>query len=380
MKCSLAALAVILAFCPLAWGQTAAKKAAKKDDLFGKTSGTPELVSRPLGKERLALDDAEKIFVTPLDLPAEQVLDTIVYGKDGQHAFLATKDGVLHKVSVPELVEVARLEIGSCGALGLSRAGVVAVIEAPPALVVIDETSLKVKKRIPVAGATYVTCAPANNLAIACANRERSETVYIVDTGRGTAVARTAHQVTAARAAASARRTTTFSDFGYPTLTPDGKHLVVCSSEGLHRLAVKGTNLALEESGPRIGQNPQGIELSIDGRYVALPSGGGNSAAPGHPEVGYGTYIYALGNLQSPKIGIKSGAYPRELSLDPFAKLIYAQNHEHQLLVIDTAGVEQGKYKLDPQGGDVREFALHPEGRQMLVLMERALVWVEIEE
>jgi DNA-binding beta-propeller fold protein YncE len=236
-----------------------------------------------------------------------------------------------------------------------------------------------VKKRIPVAGATYVTCAPVNNLAIACANRERSEVLYIVDTGRGTAVARTARQLTVAKAPGP-RRVARVSDFGYPTLTPDGKHLVVCSSESLHRIAVKGTNLAVEESGPRIGQNPQGIDLSIDGRYVALPSGGGNSAAPGHPEVGYGTYIYALDNLQSPKIGIKSGAYPRELSLDPFAKLIYAQNHDHQLLVIDTAGVEQGKYQLDPRGGGVRQFALHPAGRQMFVLMERALVWVEIEE
>jgi hypothetical protein len=123
MRLSLVALVAIVALSPLAWGQTAATKAAKKDDLFGTKSGTPEEVSRPLGKERKAVDDAGKVFATPLDLPAEQVLDTIVYAKDGKHAFLATNDGVLHKVSVPELVEVARLEIGSCGAIGLSRPG-----------------------------------------------------------------------------------------------------------------------------------------------------------------------------------------------------------------------------------------------------------------
>jgi len=93
----------------------------------------------------------------------------------------------------------------------------------------------------------------------------------------------------------------------FPSMSPDGKHLFVCSSERLHRFVIKGTSLMWEESGPRIGQNPQGIEVSIDSKYVALPSGGGNYAEVGHPNVGYGTYIYSVEDLKLPRIGIKTG-------------------------------------------------------------------------
>jgi hypothetical protein len=352
---------------------------ADDDPLFGKVSATPKTMNESLGGTRKLVEGSDDIFMTPLNLQPEKLLKTVVYSGDGKHAYLATTDGILRKVTVPELVEVARLEVGNCGALAMSKAGLVAALSATQRLLLLDKDSLAIKSQIRVSGPTWVTASPQTNIAFVCSGG-RSRSLTIVDLGRGAVVSQVEAGSLGKPAVASSKPggSLPLSDFSFPTLTPDGKYLFVCSWESLHRIAVKGTSLTLEETGPRIGQNAQGMEISIDSKYVALPSGGGNYSVEGHPPVGYGTYIYSVADLQSPRIGIKTGAYPRVIALDPVAKLIYAQNHDTQLIVLNTAGVEEGKYNLLPGRNDSLEFALHPAGKKMFVILENGVLWVEL--
>jgi hypothetical protein len=114
--------------------------------------------------------------------------------------------------------------------------------------------------------------------------------------------------------------------------------------------------------------------VSSDSKYVCLPSGGGN-----YGTAGYCTFIYSVSDLTRPQITIGSGAYPRQVGFDPKAGLVYAQNHEKQLLIFDPLGVRLKEFTLGPTG-DVKQFLVHPDGRKVLILTDKKLYYVQIGE
>jgi hypothetical protein len=63
------------------------------------------------------------------------------------------------------------------------------------------------------------------------------------------------------------------------------------TDSGLHRFRINQADLIYEEAGPDIGTNARRIELSDDGAYVALVSGGGNTGR------GYITNVYRVTDL-----------------------------------------------------------------------------------
>src|SRR6185369_13739033 len=90
-----------------------------------------------------------------------------------------------------------------------------------------------------------------------------------------------------------------------------------------------------EQTSHRIAQNGQRVCVSPDGKYVCLPSGGGNyQNLPDHPAVGtYTTYVYPFDNLQKPTCIVPSGAYPRTVGFDIKNGLIFAQNFDTHLRI-----------------------------------------------
>ena len=168
------------------------------------------------------------------------------------------------------------------------------------------------------------------------------------------------------------------SEFGMPAVSPDGKFLFCVGFECLHRFGINGPDLTYEEMGPRIGQNPQRIEISPDSKYVALPSGGGNYNISDHPQVGsYGTYVYKVTDLLMPVITLASGSYPRTLAFDKEAGKLYAQNYERTVITFTPKGLKEKEYEIAPRGDDARQMLLYPGGHRLLVLTGNALHWVE---
>ena len=124
--------------------------------------------------------------------------------------------------------------------------------------------------------------------------------------------------------------------FEHAVMSPDGQFLF--AQGGIEQLCcylVRGDDLVLQAKSERIAQNGQCVVVSPDSKFVCLPSGGGNytfGAGGGSP---YSTFIYSVSDLKTPKLTIKSGAYPRALAFDPVGKWIYAQNHSKQLILFD---------------------------------------------
>jgi len=136
--------------------------------------------------------------------------------------------------------------------------------------------------------------------------------------------------------------------------------------------------LLYEEAGPRLGRKGP-IVISGDSKYVSVPGGTGSGPLANHPAISiYGSYIYAVTDLLAPVIAIKTGAYPKTLAFDQIAARVYGQNKKSQLIVFDANGAKEREFTFGSGDDEVRQILVHPEGRKVLILTERSLVWIKL--
>jgi hypothetical protein len=69
------------------------------------------------------------------------------------------------------------------------------------------------------------------------------------------------------------------------------------------------------------------------------------------------------------------------VGFDPAAKLVYAQNHDTQLIVFTNTAIRKADYKLttlERLSSEPSQFVPHPDGKKLLVEMAGSLMFVEI--
>ncbi|MCC6738494.1 MAG: trypsin-like peptidase domain-containing protein [Planctomycetia bacterium] len=334
------------------------------------TEGTGNLA----GPRRTVVD----AVATEIKLNSRELIGCLCWSADGQSFYAVEKGGIVRRVSWPGLDEERRFETGgNCVWAGLSKEGLVVLVQSIQEGWVLDPVTLEPKRKFPTASASRFATSPASSFAFF--HRDRGN-LDAVDLRTGKVAKSHVDRDIQAQQGPKIRRHkdgVTLSDFNYPTMTPDGRYLVCVGFECLHRFKVDGASLVYEEMGPRLGNNPQGIEISADSKYVCMMSGGGNSNPSDHPKVGgYSTYIYKASDLLMPVLTIQSGAYPRTLDFDKSSGRIYAQNYETQLITFGGKGVREKEYKLGT--GETRQLLAHPSGSKVLVLSEAKLFAVEI--
>lgn len=311
-----------------------------------------------------------------------QILPCIQFSTDGSRAFVLTKEGELRSILTESFTEELKLNIGQlCTWMERSRLGLVVAVAGYQELWIVDELTLKVKRRIPVASVERVATAPTLDVAFATPAGQHIPNMYVVDLNLGRVVDTLRDsQVWEEGQNRIVRHPdgVVLSSFRNITVSPDGVYLYCVGFECLHQFKINRTRLTYEQMGPRIGSNPQRIEISPDSRYVCMPSGGGNGSPKNHPATAtpYHTFVYRVGDLQRPVITIDSGNYPRALAFDRVKGMIYGQNHDHSLITFLPSGMRQKEYKLDTRGNETAQIAVHPGGGRLLVLTRSNLYWV----
>ncbi len=336
-----------------------------KDSNQGGKTREPTATNATLAGDPRSVDGLE---VTEIDVPAAGVLPCMVWSADTKVLFVAEKTGVVRRIKADGFVEEVQVDLkAACSWLALSAEGLLVAIEATGEVWVLDPATLKFKFKfkVSVPSVDHVVASPVSSLAYAIGGKRNDAVLSVIDLKRK----KIARQY--------GPRDIAGGDDGFKHLaiTPDGKYLFCQGGiEQLHRFRVKGTEIEHQEASERIAQNGKSIVISPDGYYVALPSGGGN-----YNTKGYGTYIYKITNLAKPAITITSGSYPETLGFDLKGGLIYAQNHDFPLLVFLPTGVKQKESKLGVRGNDsTRQFLVHPDGRQVLVLTSHHLALVRV--
>lgn len=301
-------------------------------------------------------------------------VDHLSFAADGQSFYLLDTFGAVRQITLPDFVETKRLLLprgtANFGALAISASGLVVANSSLNETWLIDPANFTVTKRLSTPDAVKVLAAPTSNFALAVRLGNRFEHplnptggVIALDLAKGEALG--LHK----------------APTQYSVLSSDGKYYFAQGGiEELVRYRFEGDKLIREEASPRIASNGQGINVSLDSKYVCLPSGGGNYGIPGHPRPGYGTFVFSVANLQTPAFTVESGAYPEVVGFDPVGGLVFAQNHDQPLLVFDFQGKKKAAYGTRGGGlsAKVLQYAPLPEGRKLLIRLPDRIVFAEL--
>ncbi len=288
----------------------------------------------------------------------------LCWSADGKAFFHLRPDGVLTRVSLADLSEQKRLDVGrGCGWLSVSAEGLVLTVLDVQEAWLIDPDTFKVKANVAVPSPTRIVSSPQLSVAYSVTR----DGIRVIDLKAGKVVKEYALSDLDGHAAGS-----------LPAVTPDGKYLfLVGGIEQLMRFAVDGQELKFDEASQRIAQGRlEGVDVSLDSSHVCIPSGGGNYGGKGLPNVGsYCTYIFPVGDLAKPDAVLRQGPYPEAVGFDPKAGLIYGHNFEKSLIVFSDSGAKQKEYDLG--AGGVKQLLVHPDGRKLLVMGDK-ICYVEL--
>jgi len=340
------------------------KDALRKGKKGGAVASAPRATGESLQGEVREVDDLK---VTEIQVEAQEVPRCLFWAADGKAFFVLEKTGTLRRVALEGFREELRWETGqACAWLSQSAAGLLLTISGRQEVWVVDPSTFAVKHKIAVPSVDRAVSSP--KLWVAYATDRRGEELSVLGLKKGEPLRRYGP-----RDFGGAR-----SGFAHLAASPDGKFLFAQGGiEQLVRYRVDGTGLVPDAAGDRIAQNGRAVEVSPDGYYVALPSGGGNGARP------YSTNVYKVNKLATPEIVIESGPYPQALGFDTKAGYLYAQNMEHPLIVFLPSGLKHKEYaslggRRSGPGNSARQFAVHPDGGKLLLLTDSDLYFVEL--
>lgn len=327
-------------------------------------------------------EGADKFIHRKLESGAQKLLDAGQFSTNGQTITIAGDQGLLQTFDVASLQVIEERNLGvACTEFGQWRNGFVVVSGATQELIVLDR-ALEEQRRVSVPGIVRFATAPTLEFGFVIEKNRISSIGF--ERGRLRAL-NTAPLLAAAKQVKRPPDTGDRGaplDFRFATCTRDGKTLVTMADYRINRFRIRRGGLVWEECGWRVGASGTPISLSLGGNpaLVAIPCGSGNREnVPGHPvDPGYGTFVYEVSKLSVPKVTVKSGAYPNVLAFDPELKLIYAQNHDTELLVYNHAGAKLAEYKFGARNAQTRAYAVHPDGGRLLVLTGDELFWCEL--
>jgi hypothetical protein len=321
---------------------------------------------------------AGKATATRLKLDAKDLPGCLCWSRDGKAFFyLDAASGRLGRVVLDGLTEDGRLEIGrKCTWLSVSSEGLVVTVSSLEEVWVVDLHRLAVKARLKAPGATRVVSSPALSLAF---SGRRGESALGTPPRLDVFDLKSGERVEAPPPTGPPN--TERPEFKAARVTEDGKYLFTQGGGRLHRFRIEGDKVTWEQTGPAIGQGAEhDLCLSPDGKYVCLPSGGGNGGflLLNHPAIKpYCTYVYRVTELNGPAFVVEQGIYPTVVAFDPPARRIYANTDDNHLLLFGERGGKREALTFWHERGEGKQTLVHPEG-QKLLLLGTSLSYVEV--
>jgi len=278
-----------------------------------------------------------------------------VWSASGKQFYTVEGNGTVRRISSDDLLQTHEIKFdGQITGMTLTQKGLIIARHRPGDFTLLEPTSLRPLKRYIVPGIHDV------------AGGKFSETFYLSvrSPRRGSPPGGFLFNLETQEAFPQAKpiQGTWFG------MTPQGDFLLTGDSSQLRRYGVGRETLKLHQTSGYIGSSPRNIDMSPDGQYVALPSGGGNRATGGAARLSYGTYLFKIEDLAEPVAAVSSGAYPRTISVDPASKIIYAQKSSVPLMSFSPEGVRLRTYTGGPLPRDSDRIIASPKGGQLLLV------------
>ncbi len=326
----------------------------------GSIKATPSFEEKPDAGAKTVISGAT---FTTLDLVRSPVTVPPVWSQSGKQFYTVERDGFIRRISSEDLLQTHEIKIEGVNSMTMTRKGLVITRPSQGDVILLEPTSLRPLKRYILPGVKGAT------------GGALSDTVYLWFSYSGRDTPAGGYLLNLETQDAFPQATRIMGNWF--AMTPTGDFVLSGDSSQLRRYGVGREELKLHQASTRIGSSPRNIDLSPDGKYVALPSGGGNrTTSPSMRRMNYGTYIFEVDNLAKPVASIVSGPYPRTVSYDPRSEVFYAQASGTPLMVFSPEGTLVRRYA----GGGLRietdRIITSPQGGQMLLMGSSKLIHV----
>ncbi len=328
---------------------------------------------RSLITEKSILNNAR---ITTLNIYGEDLVPSLHWSNDGKSLYLLENRGVLRDLTESSFILNKQFNISrNCTKLERSAEGLLVLVKDSQEIWVFDEQSFAVKRKISVPGIGDICSSPSIFLAFGVT--ENGEQIYTIDLIKGEVV--NSGQIDLRENNRDyleiMRRHQKSASFGKcfePALTPDGQFLFCKDGGSLHRLSISHDYLIPEESGPPIGSRR--IEFSADSKLLAIP--GGHAPVEMDQEWTGQTHVFDVKDTHLVVLTISTDRDTSAITFDSSNGRFYSSNSEHSLVVHDPQGAKLEEYKI--RSGETKQLLAHPDGKKIMMLSKKYLVWVEL--
>lgn len=284
---------------------------------------------------------------------AYKLVGDLLWMPRGDAFFALTSDGILRRFLLHDLEVDREVRLGAeCSSLALSRDRLLVVKKDPREICLIDPATFEVKGKIPVPRVHRVLCHPDSPFALVIAGDEREHgEVGCLDLNDGKISNWTTMYV------------------NYARWTPDGKYYFTHGGGELHRYRVDDRKLVEDGKSGRINDQGHSLSISADSKLVSIEC---NTIDPRGT-----TDVFRVEDIRKPLRQLRRGNGP--LGFDPPAGLVYARTPENLLNVFNMDGIRLKEYLPTGNTGEVTlHFAVHPQGRRVLVTTSKQVLLVEL--
>jgi hypothetical protein len=328
-----------------------------------------------------ATTKVDDLTVTELKIPGKATLPCMLWADPQGTAFFTLEGGtgVLKRISFPACkIEKQKDFERKFTWMSNSEYGLLLSEGDSEEIWVVDQTTLEMKNKIPVPKLKRAVSAPGLAVAVACDRGTplQDQKLYIVDLRQKSAVAFTPP--------ANMSREIGLNN---PAMSPDGAFVFTQGdyvTGHMCRFSLKDGKLKFEEAQEQIGDvryqmggntpdNSAGITISSDSKFVAQVFPGGHVIkTPIYPVDSFAKHECTLEHgPEKTYPGYRPLEKPMALGFDIKGGYIYTQSDGQEFTIFTLTGVMKKEYKAG--FGSVRQFLVHPEGNQVILLREAAV-------
>ncbi|QEG25184.1 SHD1 domain-containing protein [Mariniblastus fucicola] len=337
----------------------------------------PVDVDEPMMGDEVGIDGPAKAFELKLDRSKfGEALP--IFSPKGDRLYLLDRDGVLSMYSVPEFRKLKTLNTGQGygRAFTMTRSGLLVGCRANDCVYLVDNESLKIKKRFFTSCNLVLAGSPKSKYAIGTGTTpNRKKEICVFDVNRGKVIFSETQREFLERQKEKFPENENFPLSEVMTMSPDGKHLFV-SAGSLARYRVTRDGLMFEEVSQAFCEFSQPV---FGGKLVATPGGNRCPFNSDWPIINESHYVFAMDNLQKPKFVVDSGEEASTMTFHPKRPLIYAQNDQHPLIIFRTDGTRVDSCTFhNERKSDIFRFFVSPSGKGILALSHDWTYWFEL--
>ena len=290
-----------------------------------------------------------------------RVVQATAWSQSGDVAYLLLADGTLKKVLLDDLKLERQIAVRPCRNLLRTSEGLVLDSGVRNELLIVDDTSLQIRDRIPLAATQRLVGSPASSRVwmlvakfVGIGDLGPHPFAHIVSydlKSRTLSAPLSMNQVNFMLNQLEADRKIRMSDVPLLAVSPDGRYLFMADERSVARFGIHGDELRLQDAIPlKGGGSSRRPYVSADSALFGIV-GARQQSRGSHPvcsdsERGYGSYVFAINDFNRVVIDAPTAALGDALVVNTQTRQAYSRTLRYPLVILAADGSIQHEVQL----------------------------------